>query len=296
MKSPIAYKNGQFIPAEQLSIPVGDAGFVWGATVTDRVRTFNGQLFRLQDHLRRFRESCKWSRIPLVESDDQLTELSERLVNHNRGLPDEVVIWIATPGPLAAFSSFDQGSSRDRPTMIAYSLPINSGRRERLAKEGARLVTKAAELGVIPTVKHRSRLPWWIAQKYVHDDDPLAEPLFIDLSSGAILETPTSNVLAVVDGVVRTPPAGEVLEGVSLIVVTELCRNLGIPFVRDQLTRDELLVASEIMMANTTDCLVGVSSLDQQSVPFAGPVLNRLLDAWSDLVGVNLRELGGDGR
>jgi branched-subunit amino acid aminotransferase/4-amino-4-deoxychorismate lyase len=179
--------------------------------------------------------------------------------------------------------------ARDRPTMIAYSRPIARGRAERLARDGAQLVTKAASLGVIPTVKHRSRLPWWIAEQFVHDGDPLAESLFIDLPSEAVLETPTSNIVAVVDGIVRSPTSGEVLEGVSLGVVAELCVQLGIPFVRDELTRDELFVASEIMLTNTTDCIVGVSSFDKQPVPFPGPILDRLLDAWSELAGVDLR-------
>ena len=67
MTSPLAYQNGQFVPAAQLSIPVHDAGFVWGATVTDRARTFNGRPFRLEEHLRRFRKSCTSARVPLID-------------------------------------------------------------------------------------------------------------------------------------------------------------------------------------------------------------------------------------
>src|SRR5262245_13986281 len=105
MTLPLAYQNGQFVPAAQLSIPVHDAGFVWGATATDRVRTFNGRLFRLEEHLRRFRKSCVSARIPLVESDLQLTAVSERLVDANRGDWELSVVWLATPGLLASFAA-----------------------------------------------------------------------------------------------------------------------------------------------------------------------------------------------
>jgi branched-subunit amino acid aminotransferase/4-amino-4-deoxychorismate lyase len=97
-------------------------------------------------------------------------------------------------------------------------------------------------------------------------------------------------VLAVLDDRVVSPPAGKVLEGVSLRVVAELCQRLGLPFVRCEIDQEELDGASEILLSNTTDCLVGVSRLDGRPVPIPGPILLSLLDAWSNLVGVDLRQ------
>ena len=53
MSEPQAYLNGRFLPASQTMIPPVDAGFVLGASVTEQLRTFGGQLFRLDDHLAR---------------------------------------------------------------------------------------------------------------------------------------------------------------------------------------------------------------------------------------------------
>src|SRR5205823_138463 len=100
MNCEIAYQSGQFIAATQLSLSVHDAGFVWGATVTDRARTFNGKLFRLDEHLRRFRASCELARVPLNHSNEQLATISERLVAEAGG-GEQSIIWIATPGAAA---------------------------------------------------------------------------------------------------------------------------------------------------------------------------------------------------
>jgi branched-chain amino acid aminotransferase len=288
MRSPIAYQNGRFVPADQVSIPLHDAGFVWGATVTDRVRTFNGRLFRPEQHLDRFRQSCERARVPLATASDRLLEISHRLVAENARSGDLSVIWLATPGPLTAFAASDISGPLE-PTLIVYTRPIDLDRARTLARRGARLVTKAADLGVDPRVKHRSRLPWWISLQYVHDHDPDAEPLFMDLGPADVLETPTSNIMAVVGGTVYSPPPGEVLEGVSLAVVQELCDRIGLPFVREFVRRDVLFEGSEVLLSNTTDCIVGVSSIDHRPVPFPGPILNRLLDAWTELVGVDVR-------
>jgi branched-chain amino acid aminotransferase len=288
MIAPVAYQNGQFVPAAQLSLPIHDAGFVWGATVTDRVRTFNGRLFRLEEHSRRFRKSCSVARIPLVETDAQLTAISERLVEANRGDGDLSVVWLATPGPVANFAAAEPGEL-SRPTLIAHTLPIDASRLARLQKSGVSLFAFPADRAVDPRIKHRSRMAWWITKEKVHERDPLAQPLLLDPHCGYVLETPTSNLLAVMDGQVVSPPVGTVLEGVSLGVVKELCARLGLPFWRDNLEREDLSDASELLLTNTTDCVVGVSRLDDEPIPFPGPVLHSLLDAWSEMVGVDLR-------
>ena len=56
MSAPIAFLNGQFAAADQLKVSVVDAGFVQGVTVAEQIRTFGGQLFRLEQHLARLQQ------------------------------------------------------------------------------------------------------------------------------------------------------------------------------------------------------------------------------------------------
>ena len=57
MSNVSAYLNGDWIPSSELRIAVDDAGFLLGATVTERLRTFRGKVFRLDEHLSRLRRS-----------------------------------------------------------------------------------------------------------------------------------------------------------------------------------------------------------------------------------------------
>lgn len=284
----LAYSGGQFVPADQAAIPLHDAGFMWGATVTDRVRTFDGRLFRVREHVQRFRESCRLARIRLEVPDDRIVEVSEHLVTSNREEYELAVIWLATPGRRSGFAS---GPDMRIPTFIAYTENLNPLNYRRLCAEGARLVSRPATLGADPRVKHRSRLPWWVVVQEVHDQDRHADPLFLDPETGSVLETPAANLLAVLDGTLVSPPAGRVLAGVSLAVVEELARGLHIPFAYRDLTLDDLAGASEVTLTNTSYCLAGVSSLDGRPIPFPGPILGRLLDAWAQLVGDDPRRM-----
>lgn len=291
MSLSLAYCNGRFLPYEEVALPPDDAGFVWGATVTDRLRTFNGRLFALDAHLRRFRQSCTLARVPQPVPDAKLARITEHLVRENRGDGEVSAVWVATPGPVAAAAPTE--GDEPSPTLLAYTLPLDPGQFEQRHREGARLIPVVAPLGVDPRVKHRSRLPWWIARDEVQALDADAEPLLIDPDGELVLETPSANVLVVIGGVMLTPPADRILNGITLGVVEELSRQLGIPFGKAALTLADLASASEVILANSTYCLAGVSRIAGHDVPFPGPMLHRLLDAWSELVGVDVRKQTG---
>ena len=79
----LAFHNGRFVPYSELRIAPHDAGFVFGATVTDFCRTYAHKLFRWPDHLARLRRDCEACFIPLPYSDAELTAAAETLVAEN---------------------------------------------------------------------------------------------------------------------------------------------------------------------------------------------------------------------
>ena len=51
----IAYQHGAFVPRSEMTVSLENPGFVLGITVSERLRTFNGKLFRIDDHLQDYR-------------------------------------------------------------------------------------------------------------------------------------------------------------------------------------------------------------------------------------------------
>lgn len=288
MSGPTAYFNGAFVSYEQAQLPLHDAGFVWGATITDRVRTFRQQLFRLEAHLARFANSCRLAAVPLEPSLAQLRTIAEEVLERNRLIetPDQEysLIFLATPGPLATLSP---KKIAPQPSLIVYALPINLSRYARHWKYGVPLRTEFALLGTNANIKHRSRLPWWIAQQKVNRVDPHAEPLFIN-ERGDLLETPSANLVLVRDGVLLCPPATEILHGISLDVVHELAAQCDLPVAIRPLTVTDLECSSEALLVNTTYCLANVAKVNDLHLPVPGRVCAQLTNAWSELVGTSI--------
>jgi branched-chain amino acid aminotransferase len=296
MPEPTSYLNGRFLPQSQVSLTLHDAGFVWGATVTDLCRTFGYKLFRLGDHLARFRVSCLAARIRQPLPDNELQRIAEELVARDSALvrpeQDLALVLFATPGPIGYYLGQPGGPGDAPPTLGIHTFPIPFERYAPLFERGAHLVVPATRHVpgdcLDPGIKQRSRLHWWLAEQQARDVDAGASALLVD-QQGHVTETAAANLLIVLDGAVITPPRSTVLGGISLRTVKELCAELKIPFREQPLTVADCLAAQEAMLSSTTFCLAGVSRLDGKPLPWPGPVYERLLARWSQLVGLDIR-------
>ncbi|HEV8060231.1 MAG TPA: aminotransferase class IV, partial [Gemmataceae bacterium] len=149
-QEPAAFLNGQFIPFSEAKLPLYDAGLVLGATVTDFVRTFRLQLYRLRDHLERFYDSCRLAEIPLNASVEVLTQISEELIARNARLlsrgQELALILIATSGAVPFYAG-NQNIATE-PTLAIHTTPLNLRGMASFFESGIHLVTP--EVRAIP--------------------------------------------------------------------------------------------------------------------------------------------------
>ena len=295
MNHPIANLNGEFIAQDRLQLPANDAGFVLGATVTDLCRTFRHQLYRLPDHLARFRQSCSTARIPQPLPDIRLQEIGEELVEHNAPLlepeQDLALVMFATPGPIGYYLGQHGGAGEGTPTLGMHTFPLPFGRYRGLFERGAHLevpsIHHVSAQCIDPRIKQRSRLHWWLADREAEAIQPGASALLLD-EADCLTETASSNILLVLEGKVVSPPRQSILNGISLLVVEELCGSLGIPFLERPITFQDAKTAQEGFLSCTSYCLAGIRQINQIPLNWPGPIFKSLLAAWSKQVGVDI--------
>ena len=285
---PVAYLNGQYIPRSRLTIDAADAGFVYGATVTDFCRTYNQKLFRWDDHLQRLRRDCEVCHIPLVETDAELSAIAEELLERNPANGQErAIITFATPGLLPGRST----TSDTRPTLGMQTLSLEAKRYQHFFDNGVSLEYPHLRLPMfLPNVKHRNRLSWWLAAANCQTNDSVA--ILFDPDNKNV-DTAIGGVVAVNrDGEVVVSKPGTVLDSISIRVVTELCQSLKLPIRFDLQPKQFGDHSSETMLAGTGFGLAGVRELrtKYETIPYVwpGPVTLRLQRAWSELVGCDI--------
>ncbi len=292
---PLAFLNGRMIPAAELTIPVYDAGFVLGATVSEQLRTFGGKLYKLEEHLARLQRGLEITGIDAGCSVEQLAASANELAAANHRLLDPaddlgLTIFI-TPGPYATFAP-PEVERRATIGMSTYALPFQLWadkyeRGERLSTSGMRQVDKASWPR---DMKHRSRMHYYLADQAARRDHPGTRPLLLD-KYGYVNETPTANVVAfrASEGIV-SPPRSEILPGITLAALAELSESFGVPFVERSLSLDDLRSADEAWLTSTPFCLLPVTQLDDAPIGDGrpGPVYRKLLEAWGKQVGFAL--------
>jgi branched-chain amino acid aminotransferase len=80
---PSVWLNGAFVDETQANISIRDTGLLHAAGVFTTMRSTNGRIFRLVQHLRRLRDSCDALFIPLQPSDAELTAAASELLQRN---------------------------------------------------------------------------------------------------------------------------------------------------------------------------------------------------------------------
>ncbi len=259
---PLAYLNSSFVPASELKVSIHDAGFLWGATLTDRVRTYHRKLFGWEKHLHRFRNSCRWAHIELRHTDDELTEIAEHLLQVNHPNAEASVVLVATPGIKSL--PIPTVAESDRPTLMIHTVELNLPAIEQMVKKGIRLAPVVAPLGVEPKIKHRSRLNWWRAYHATFPQEPL---LVSPTTEEWVLETWNGNILMFQDNTLVTPPLEWILNGISLQQVLDYARTQNLRIEERPISFGELQEAKEVFVTCTTYGIAWVSELGERKFP-----------------------------
>jgi branched-subunit amino acid aminotransferase/4-amino-4-deoxychorismate lyase len=224
-----------------------------------------------------------------------LTRIAEQLVLHNatlaRPVEDLALVMFATPGPVGYYAGLPGGPGDGPPTLGMHTFPLPFERYQRFFQQGVTLVVPDTRhvpaVCVDPRAKQRSRLHWWLAEQQAKKVEPGAVALLLD-QEGHVTETAGANFLVVREGTVISPPRSAILNGISLRVVEELCRENGISFREAALPLEDCLSADEAMLTSTPYCIAAVSRIDGRSTPWPGPLWKKLLAAWGDRVSLDI--------
>lgn len=290
---PQVYFDGRFVPASAAAVPLSDAGFVLGATVTEQLRTFGGELFRVEEHFARLQHSLQIVGIEPRESPAELMAAARRLAELNHPLlpqgSDLGLAVFVTPGPYRPIAG-----TGGEPLVGMHTFPLAFGYWARAYRQGQPLVT--TDVIQVPRecwpaeVKCRSRMHYYLADRQAAARQPGARALLLN-TAGEVAETSTANIVIYRQGEgLIGPPRGTVLPGVSLHATVDLAARLGIPYREHPLRPDDVATAEEVLLTSTPYCILPVTLFNEQPIGTGqvGPMFARLLAAWNNHVRLDI--------
>ena len=286
-----AYFNGEWMPFSQVKIDPMDRGFLVGDVIFDVARTFNGKSFRMGQHIDRLYRSLKYVRLDPGLSPREMHDISEEVITRNQEhlgeAGDFTITQFITRGP------GQWSRSAGPPAVCVKAAPVAFGRYASLFKDGAHgVITRTRSYPVDaldPKVKHYSRMNFNLADMEAADVDPEGWPILTD-TYGNLTEGTGYNVFLVTDGVIRTPGDRNILQGISRGMVFDLANQLEIPLVEEDLQPYDMYTADEAFFSSTSPCVLPVTVVDKREVGdgLPGPIVQQLLAAWSESVGMDI--------
>lgn len=273
------FLNGALVPRGEATVSVEDRSFLFGDGIYEVVRVIRGRVFEGERHWRRMADGLRGVQIErpaLIPDGASLTTLCEQLVREECGAPDEALVYLqVTRGAAPRTHHFPPAGTR--PFVYASAAPFAPPVAVR--ERGAVAILVPDIRWARCDLKTVNLLPNTMAkqQAVMAGAD---EAIFV--RDGVLTEGAATNVLAVVDGVVRTYPASNyILPGVTRDVVLELVTELDQPLRLAPLLLDEVWRAEELFMTSTTNDVMPIVTLDGRAIGTGdpGPVAARLFAA-----------------
>lgn len=274
---PTVYLNGEFMPDTEAHIPVLDRGFIFGDGVYEVIPVYGGNLFRFREHLQRLQNSLDALKIRNPLSENEWQQALTELIKHNDG------------GDLSLYLQITRGSAeRDHaipenstPTVFAMcnklkSLPIET------IKNGVAAITLDDIRWQRCHIKAISLLPNVLLRQEALDRGA-AEAILI--RDGFATEGAASNLFAVINGVITTPPKSPLLlPGITRDLVLELVSNNNLPCQEKEISLEDLQQADEIWLTSSTKEILSVTQLNGKQVADGtpGPLYQRALALYQE--------------
>ncbi len=273
------YLNGEYTPLAEAKISVMDRGFIFGDGVYEMVPVYGRRLFRFDSHMDRLDRSLSKLRIenPLtraewlavgrqliasVDADDQwlYLQITRGVAPRNHVMPKDIA-----------------------PTAFSYSAPAKLVSAEE-RHHGVACLSARDFRWERGDIKSTSLLGNVLARQISADQGALETIMFRD---GHLTEASSSNVWIVKEGaLLGVPKSEQVLEGIRVELLRELCEDCGIGYNLRPISEAEVFAADEIILSSATKEVLPVTTLDHEPVGHGalrgkpGPVYARLYEAY----------------
>jgi len=262
------YLNGEYLALSEAKVSVLDRGFLFGDGVYEVIPAFSGRLFRLKDHIVRLNNSLRAIRIDLDQSVAEWQAIFQPMLDSNK---DQYIYLQVTRGYAP---KRDHGFPEHVvPTVFAMCSEIKPfpGR-----VTGIKAVTVDDTRWQLCNVKAITLLANLLLRQEALDQD-CAEAILI--RNGYVTEGAASNLFAVIEGELITPPKNnEILPGITRDVILELAEANCLPYREDVIALEALEYASEIWVTSSTREIVPVIEIDGNIVGSGepGPVFQQM--------------------
>ena len=282
-----AWFDGKFVRAEEAKVPIMTHAIHYGTSVFEGLRGYwnskNLNIFRLDDHIKRFRNSGKVYSISLRFTDKEISNAIIQLCKKNKVKQSCYI----RPFYFVGEYGINLNVTEKAPTHVAIVM-LQFG--DLFNKNGIRAAisswrrihdTSTPILAKMGGNYLNSILATQEIKRNGYDEAIMLDQL------GNVSEAPGENIFLVRNGKMITPPAtSSALEGITKESVIKIAGDIGHEVTEREITRTELYLSEEIFLTGTAAEITPIISVDDKKVGTGkiGRMTNQIRTVYSDIV------------
>ncbi|WP_338777474.1 branched-chain-amino-acid transaminase [Metabacillus sp. FJAT-52054] len=254
------FLNGEFVRKEDAKISVYDHGFLYGDGIFEGIRVYNGNIFRMKEHMDRLYESGKSILLNMPYNQEELSDLVIKTVEKN-GLRDAYIRLVVSRG-VGDLGLDPYKCPSANVVIIVEPLAIFP---KHLYDTGIDIVTVPTRRNrpdvLSPKVKSLNYLNNILVKIEAHLAN-VSEALMLN-DQGYVAEGSADNVFIYKNGKLLTPPGYiGALEGITRNAIIDIANELGYKVSEEPFTRHDVYTAEEVFLTGTAAEVIAVVKVD----------------------------------
>ncbi len=272
----ILYHNGEFLKAMEAKTDLYGQTMHYGYGAFEGIRAYKTlegvKIFKAKEHYDRLKRSCELIHIPFNYTSNELEHVSYELLKRNN-LQDAY---------LRPLVYCDPNMSLNKPNKVNLMICAwewGSYLGDKLLRVCVSTYQRPNPKSVKVEAKACGHYVNSILATVEAKEKGFDEGLLLDMN-GNIAEGPGANFFCEKNGVLYTPPLGNILPGITRATVLELCEELKMPFEVCAIHPAELFRMDGAFFCGTAAEIIGIHSIND--IPFK--------ERWSNTLGAKIQK------
>ena len=290
MKLPLSkyvWFDGKYVLTEKALVPITTHAIHYGTSIFEGIRAYwNGKnlyIFRLDEHVKRFRRSGQFYNISLNFSDREITDAIIGICRKNK-IKKSCYI---RPFYFVGDYGINLHVTEKAPTNVAiFTFPFGDLFNKNGITAGVVSWRKFSDNSTPPQAKMGGNYLNSIIATQEAKRNGFDEAILLD-HNGNVSEAPGENIFIVREGQLVTPPlSSSALEGITRDAVIKIAKRFDMNVVQREVTRSELIVSEEIFLTGTAAEITPIISMDSKKISNGKPgeITKKMMQEYTDIV------------
>ena len=279
--------DGKFLTHDKAKVPVTTHAIHYGTSIFEGIRAYKNEenlfIFRLNEHVKRFRNSGKYYNISLRFSDN---EIKKAIINLCRKNKIKKSCYIR-PFYFVGQYGINLHVTKKAPTHVAiFSFPFGDLFNKNGITSCISIWRKFSDSSTPTQAKMGGNYLNSILATQDAKNRGFDEAILLD-KNGYVSEAPGENIFIIKNNTLFTPPlSSSALDGITRRSILTFSKDLGLKTKIKNITKEELKSANEVFLSGTAAEITPIIQIDKKKISSGkiGNLTKTIMEKYHDIV------------